>query len=224
MNSTKFKQPTAKQIADWKKEHGEIRMLVIGDTFCIVRFPTILDLDQAIALNTDDEHLLGASQLESCWLYGDPKVKEDLGLYRAASKKMGLIFPNYYREVHDVEVTPELIQELKKSTVSTDQLKKVQELQTVLRKITVFVPTGKILETGLNEFEQVSALFFQPDQSVLDKVASIPSYINKGTLFLQDCWLSGDDRLLKGEDPIKFSACVAGHALLKDYEVEIVKL
>lgn len=224
MNSTNFKEPTASQIANWKKAHGEIRKMIIGDTFCIIRIPTILDLDQALATGSNDEHVLGASQLESCWLYGDPKIKEDLGMYRDASKKMGLIFPNYYREIHDVEVTPELIAELTKSSVSEEVVTKVKELKTVLRKVTVFVPTGKKLATGLDEWEQVSGLFFQPNQELLDRAGALASFVNKGTLYAQDCWISGDDRLLKGEEPIRWSVYCAGHALLKSYEVEIVKL
>ena len=218
MSST-IKMPASSQIAEWKKQHGEIIKLNVGDTFCIVRHPNLQDIDMSATLGEGDEVKIGQIQLDNCWLYGDEKIRTNHGLLKSAAKQMGYIFPVFEYEVNDTPVTTDLLKELTAKKVDPKRIKSVEVLGYV-RQITVYVPSTNPKKPD----EEVKALFVEPDLEIEAKAATGSSFLNQGSVFLQECFLTGDDRLLNGEDPVKFASYMAGHVLLKRYTTKVEKL
>lgn len=217
MSST-IQMPTQKQIDQWKKEHGSIHKLIVGDTFCIVRMPTLIDIDMSASLGGADPIETGRVQLENCWLYGDDRIKSNLGMLRDASKKMGTVFPVYKTEVKDVDCTEELILDLREKSVPEELIKKVQSAG-YAREAIVYKPTGN---DSMNTF---SALFIEPDQTIFDKAQTSGSGLAMGLVYLQECFLLGSDYVLNKEDePVHFAFLMAGHQLLKRYTTSVEKL
>jgi len=218
-STTTFKTPTPVQIESWKKQHGEIRQLNVNDATCIVRMPKLEDVDMAQTIGKDDEVKTGLIQLRNCWLAGDEKILNDLDYTLNASRIMGRLFPVLECTLEDVKLVTAL-----KKQVPEDKIQKVEE-DGIIRKMSVKV---KVLKRDLKgnpiEWDEAVGYFRKPDMEIRDKAIDASTFIQEGKVYVDECWLFGDERLRTGADEIRFQAYTHGHFLIKRHTVEVVKL
>lgn len=83
---------TKEQIGAWKKEHGEIFQINVGDKVCFLKPPSRRALSYAAAAGQTDPLKYNEIILNDCWLAGDEEIKTDNGLFLSVSAKLpGLI-------------------------------------------------------------------------------------------------------------------------------------
>ena len=78
---------TAEQIAVWKKKHGDIFKVEVGDSVCYLKKPDRKTVKYVASVGNDpirgNEILL-----ENCWLGGDDAIKTDDSLFYGASSRL----------------------------------------------------------------------------------------------------------------------------------------
>lgn len=207
----KVAMPSEAQIKKWKAEFGQVHQITPNtdqpDIFCIVRHPKLEDIVMSSELGGRDKYKIGNLQLTSCWLYGDEAIKTDVELSNAAALKMGGIFKVYSSKIEYIDLTPEILQEIPK-----DKQERVK-IQTKLRKITVEV----------NGVEK-SAFFVKPSLEDIEKANLGNGVIEEGTIYLQECWLYGDEALRSGDDEIRFAAYLQALNLIRRFTASVEKL
>ena len=97
---------TEEQIAAWKKLYGEVFEIEVRGKFCYLRgfdrATMKLALSQLnVKINTEDQSAdfdmnktieIGEIGLQNCWLYGAEEIKNNDGLWIAASLQAGSLF------------------------------------------------------------------------------------------------------------------------------------
>jgi hypothetical protein len=224
-----FEMPAQAQIDKWKKEHGALHKITVKvtgqpDAICIVRDPKVSDIQQSSALGGNDEYLIGKIQLENCWLAGDERIKTRLSVSQAAAKKMAAIFPVFPFQVDTVFLDSELTQEFTKLGVDQE---KIQELVStgLVRKVTILNGRYAIMDAGIDKREVITAYFKEPDLAVQEIVDLVSDFLDKGKLYIQECFITGDERFKSHtSEPIAFAAYLAGNALMETFTSEVEKL
>lgn len=216
MSHSTVKMPSAAQIKSWKEQFKAIHKITPDPTrpeiFCIVRHPKLIDIVSSSELGGGDEIKIGSLQLTDCWLLGDERIKSDIELLRAASKKMGGLFKVYKNSVEYISVTAEILK-----SIPVEQIDRVKADGEV-RKLTVIVPdeTGKPIKK--------SAWLRKPDMLDVEKAETGGDPIAMGTIYLQECWLSGCKDLKEGEDEIRFAAYLAALGIFRRFTADVEKL
>lgn len=77
---------TKEQVAEWKRKHGEIFELSVGDKSCILRRPNRKDLSYVSVVK--DSIQMSETLLKQLWVYGDMEIQEEDDLFLAAIPKM----------------------------------------------------------------------------------------------------------------------------------------
>lgn len=203
--------PSDAQIQAWKKEHNEIHKITPDperpEIFCIVRHPKMNDIIMSSELGGSDEIEIGRIQLESCWLAGDETIKTNFELLKAAALKMGGVFRVYGTQVMFLELTQDLLTKIPKE--KHDRVLPDGEI----RKLIVIVD-------GVEK----SALLARPNLLDTNKAKTAKNVVEQGTIYLQECWLSGDEELKSGNDEIRFSAYLAALGLIRSFAAKVEKL
>jgi len=75
-------------IAKWKKEHGEIQGIIIGDKVAFLKKPDRRTLSFASVAGQKDPMKFNEIILEHCFIGGDEDIKNDDSLFLAASSKI----------------------------------------------------------------------------------------------------------------------------------------
>lgn len=68
---------TEEQIQEWKRKHGEVYEVVVGDSACYLHNPDRATLKAVAAVGMSDPIRSNEVLLENCWLGGDESVKTD---------------------------------------------------------------------------------------------------------------------------------------------------
>lgn len=211
MSHSTFTMPSPGKIKQWKSEHGEIHKITPDpsrpDIFCIVRHPVLMDIVSSSAIGGQDSIKIGISQLNDCWLDGDGRIKSNVELLRAAARRMGTIFRCYSHEMEYLPITDDLLKEIPLD--KHDRVKSDGEV----RKLIVNVD-------GVDK----SALLAMPGMLDIEKADTASNPVDRGTIFLQECWLSGDEDLRSGTDEIRFAAYMQALSLLRTFVAEVEKL
>ena len=224
-----YQMPSAGQIKQWKKEHGTIHKLTVKvpgqeSAICIVRSPKVTDISHSHAMGDGDSYTMGKLQLESCWLDGDERIKTRLSFSQSAALQMGRIFGVFPWDIQSVLVTKQLLEKLKAQGVSAEVIEKVVA-EGMVRKIAILNGAVPLVKEGKDTREIVEALFRCPDLEVKEKVDSVSDFLDQGSLFINECFLSGDKRLKDhSSEPIAFASYMAGNALIEKLTTEVEKL
>lgn len=228
MNTT-YQMPSEGQIKQWKKDHGALHKLTVivpghESAICIVRAPKVSDISYSSAMGEGDEFKIGKLQLDSCWLDGDERIKTRLAFTKAAALQMGKIFEVFPWEVKSIDVTKELLEKLKTQGVSVDVIDKVAT-EGIVREITILEGAVPIMKEEKDIRRKVSALFRCPDLEVKEKSDTASDFLDQGSVFINECFLSGDNELKDhSSEPIAFASYMAGHALIEKLTTEVEKL
>ncbi len=237
MSHSTYQMPTEAKIKQWKKEHGSLHKITPDPSrpaiFCIVRHPKLNDIVSSSQVGGSDELKIGVCQLNDCWLDGDARIKTDAELQKSAALKMGTLFETYESKLEYISVTEAILKD-----VPADKLERVKADGEV-RRLTVFVETFAEKLARLNAIEnnktdsvvsevkdpvQLVAILMKPNFEDLEKADTANDPIARGTIFLQECWISGDEALLKGTDEIRFSAYLASLRLFRTFTSAVEKL
>lgn len=209
MNSTEI---TPQRINQWKKEHGQVYKLIPDPSrpglFCIVRHPKIEDIVLSSTIGGSDKIKTGKSQLETCWLGGDESIKTDAELNRSAALQMGKIFevlPSGIDYIENVETL--------KFEWPTDAHERAKQDGSI-RRIWVQSSPKVVLE----------AFLFKPSLEDLEKADTASNIVERGTIFLQECWICGDEELKTGSDEVRFTAYLQALNLFRHFTADLVKL
>ena len=93
------KMPTAEQIAYWKKQHGDIFKVVVGDSVCYLKKPDRKTMSYVATLGNNPVRA-NEALLQNCWLGGDESIKTDDDKFFGVSAKLSEIV-----EIKDAEIT-----------------------------------------------------------------------------------------------------------------------
>jgi hypothetical protein len=91
--------PDQKQIAEWKKKYGDVYHIEFDDAECWLRKPSRGTVAMAMTKSRTNPLDGVAVLLESCWLAGDEKIKEDAGYQVGLLEKTDLIIGTKSAEV-----------------------------------------------------------------------------------------------------------------------------
>lgn len=75
--------PTAEQIAAWKREHKQVFEIEVDGHRAWLRKPTRQELSSSLGMAQTDPLGFAEQLLNSCWLHGDNALKEDDDLFLA---------------------------------------------------------------------------------------------------------------------------------------------
>jgi hypothetical protein len=89
---------TAEQIADWKKKHGDIFKVVVGDSVCYLKKPDRKTMSYVATLGNNPIRA-NEALLQNCWLGGDESIKTDDEKFFGVSAKLNEIV-----EIKDAEI------------------------------------------------------------------------------------------------------------------------
>ncbi len=86
-------QATAEQIAEWKKQHGDVFALKAEDAegkphVCYLRTPKRRDLSAASVAGKVDPLKFNETILRQCWLGGDEAIRTDDRMFLSVSGKI----------------------------------------------------------------------------------------------------------------------------------------
>jgi len=215
MSHSTFKMPAEGKLSSWKKQHNEIHKITPDpsrpEIFCIVRHPRLLDISSSAELGGTDEQKQGEIQLRDCWLDGDQRILTDSELIRSASIKMASIFRVHSVNVEFLPVTDEILK-----SIPSDKLERVKADGEV-RRVTVIVPVdGKDVKKA--------CWLAKPSLEDVEKASTASDPISMGTIYLQECWLSGCKDLKEGDDEIRFAAYLGAINIFRRYTAEVEKL
>jgi hypothetical protein len=87
------------QIQEWKKKHGEVFEVVVGDKVCYLHKPTRKILSFAFTKAQNDPLATAEVILENCWLGGDEEIKTDDDYFLGANSQIDKII-----EVKEAEI------------------------------------------------------------------------------------------------------------------------
>ena len=81
---------TAEQISEWKKKHGDIFKVGVGDSVCYMKKPDRKTMSYVATLGNNP---IRANEvlLENCWLGGDESIKTDDEKFYGVSAKLNEI-------------------------------------------------------------------------------------------------------------------------------------
>lgn len=79
---------TKEQIAEWKKQHGEIFKLEVDDKVAILKTPDRKTLSYATSIAQKDPLKFNEILLKNCWVAGDEEIKTNDALFLSASSKL----------------------------------------------------------------------------------------------------------------------------------------
>ena len=88
------KETTAKtispeQIEAWKKKHGDVFCVTVGDKVAYLKRPDRKTLGAAAVVGKNDPMKYNEILLNNCWLAGDEDIKTDDALFLGVSAKLG---------------------------------------------------------------------------------------------------------------------------------------
>lgn len=89
MEQNKKGVATAEQIAEWKKGHGEIFKLEVGEHVAYLRKPDRKVLGFAAVSSNSDPMKYNEAVLKNCWLGGSSEIMEDDMLFVSAGTVLG---------------------------------------------------------------------------------------------------------------------------------------
>lgn len=76
---------TKEEIAIWKKNHGEVFELSVGDKKCYLKTPDRKTLSYAATVGANDNLKFNEVILKNCWLGGDEEIQTNDGLFLSAA-------------------------------------------------------------------------------------------------------------------------------------------
>ena len=79
---------TKEQIADWKKKHGFVCEISVGDKSCFLRKPTRHELSYGTTVAAKDPIKFNEILLKACWLAGDEDIQTNDELFLAVCPKL----------------------------------------------------------------------------------------------------------------------------------------
>lgn len=77
---------TSEQVAEWKKQYGELFEISVGDKSCILRRPNRKDLSFVSVVK--DPIKMSETLMKQLWVEGDLEIQDDDALFLAAIPKM----------------------------------------------------------------------------------------------------------------------------------------
>lgn len=77
---------TKEQLAAWKKKHGELFEITVGDKSCVLRKPNRKDLSY-VSVASDNVKMCEVL-MKQLWVDGDPEMQEDDNYFLAAMSQM----------------------------------------------------------------------------------------------------------------------------------------
>lgn len=80
---------TSEQIEAWKKKHGDVFCVTVGDKVAYLKRPDRKTLGAAAVVGKNNPMKYNEILLENCWLDGDPEIKTDDALFLGVSAKLG---------------------------------------------------------------------------------------------------------------------------------------
>jgi len=90
---------TDKQIAEWKKKHGDIFKVEVEDSICYLKKPDRKTMSYVATLGNNPVRA-NEALLENCWLGGDNDIKTNDEKFFGVSSKLNEIV-----EIKDAEIT-----------------------------------------------------------------------------------------------------------------------
>jgi len=90
---------TAEQISDWKKKHGDIFKVAVGNSVCYLKKPDRKTMSYVATLGNNPIRA-NEALLQNCWLGGDESIKSDDEKFFGVSSKLNEII-----EIKEAEIT-----------------------------------------------------------------------------------------------------------------------
>lgn len=79
------KEITQEQIEAWKKEHGEVKKLTVGDAVAYLKKPNRQTMSAATVVGQNDPMKFNEILLKNCWLGGDKRIQDEDDYFLGAS-------------------------------------------------------------------------------------------------------------------------------------------
>lgn len=210
MSSNKIQMPPVGKLEAWKKQYPDgIHKIEVGDSFCIIRHPSMTDVSMSSALSVNkqgevDQMVSAQVYLNNCWLYGDESIKTDASKLSAICKAVNSLF----------QVLPASVEELNSESIAKldAELQKKLDGQSFVKQISIV------------DGEKVHTAFFKIPDLEIRGVAKLNSdFLIQGQVFAEQCYLAGDD-VLNMRDEVKCALYMAAHRLFRTFDVNLVKL
>jgi hypothetical protein len=85
-----YKRPSKSEIDSLKKKHGEIFLIAVDDKECLLRKPTMRDIEAAMAVRTKKGNPIEFSKtiVQNCWITGHEVMRTNDDLYLAVCQKV----------------------------------------------------------------------------------------------------------------------------------------
>ncbi|MBO7441251.1 MAG: hypothetical protein J6U21_16385 [Bacteroidales bacterium] len=83
-------EATEKQIADWKKKHGEVYKVTVDGKSCYLHKPDRKTLAY-VSTAKDNPIRMSELMLNNCWIDGDEEIKTDDALFLGVVQQMGTL-------------------------------------------------------------------------------------------------------------------------------------
>ena len=83
-------EATEKQIADWKKKHGEVYKVTVDGKNCYLHKPDRKTLAY-VSTAKDTPIRMSELMLNNCWIDGDEEIKTDDALFLGVVQQMGAL-------------------------------------------------------------------------------------------------------------------------------------
>lgn len=83
-------EATEKQIADWKKKHGEVYKVTVDGKSCYLHKPDRKTLAY-VSTAKDNPIRMSELMLNNCWIDGDEEIKTDDALFLGVIQQMGAL-------------------------------------------------------------------------------------------------------------------------------------
>lgn len=83
-------EATEKQIADWKKKHGEVYKVTVDGKSCYLHKPDRKTLAYVSTVK-DNPIRMSELMLNNCWIDGDEEIKTDDALFLGVVQQMGAL-------------------------------------------------------------------------------------------------------------------------------------
>lgn len=90
---------TAEQISDWKKKHGDVFKVEVGESVCYLKKPDRKTMSYVATLGNNPIRA-NEAMLQNCWLGGDESIKTEDEKFFGVSAKLNEIV-----QIKDAEVT-----------------------------------------------------------------------------------------------------------------------
>lgn len=79
---------TPEQIAEWKKQHGEIFQLDVDGHTCFLKKPSRKVISMATTIGQNDPVKFSELMMNNCWIAGDEIIRTDDELFLSAAGKL----------------------------------------------------------------------------------------------------------------------------------------